>query len=116
MSSSFCQTVLLAWPEFAIDGDWCGIEEIYGSLEPRAAAAIPFANDGETLFEAVRSTAVDFEGKTRTCATVCDLSQFVVERGGIFDARDDLFGQLGSFEDTWKGKTFELLYGGRRSA
>jgi hypothetical protein len=108
--------VLLAWPQFAIDGDWCGVEEIYGSLEPRASAAIPFANDGETLFEALRSTAVDFEGKTRTCATVCDLSKFVVERGGIFDARDDLFGQLGSFEDTWKGKTFELLYGGRRSA
>jgi hypothetical protein len=66
--------VLLAWPQFAIDGDWCGVEEISGSLEPRAAAAIPFANYGETLFEAVRSAAVDFEGKTRTCATVCDLS------------------------------------------
>jgi hypothetical protein len=35
--------------------------------------------------------------------------------GRVFDARDDLFGQLGSFEDTWKGKTFELLYGSRRS-
>ena len=69
----------------------------------------------DTLFEALRSTAVDFEGKTRTCATVCDLSKFVVERGRTFDARDDLFGQFGSFEDTWKGKAFELLYGGRRS-
>jgi len=108
--------VLLAWPQFVIDGDWCGVEEIYGSLEPRAAGANPFANDGETLFEAIQSTAVDFEGKTRTCSTVCDLSEFVVERSGIFDARDDLFDQLGSFEGTWKGKAFEFLYAGRRSA
>lgn len=41
--------VLLAWPQFAIDSDWCGVEEIYGSLEQRAPGAIPFANDGETL-------------------------------------------------------------------
>jgi hypothetical protein len=108
--------VLLAWPQFAINDDWCGIEEIYGSLEPRAAGAIPFTNDGETLFEAVQSTAVDFEGKTRTCSTVCDLSEFVMERGRIFDARDDLFDQLGSFEDTWKGKAFEVLYADRASA
>jgi hypothetical protein len=108
--------VLLAWPQFANNGSWCGVEEIYGSLDSRAAGAIPFANDGETLFEAVRSTAVDFEGTTRTCSTVCDLSNLVLQRGGIFDARDDLLNQLGSFEDTWKGKTFELLYAGRRSA
>src|SRR4051812_12606032 len=73
--------VLLAWPQFAInDTEWCGIEEIYGSLERRALSSIPFANDGETLFEAVQSTAIDFEGKTRSCSTVCDLSEFVIER------------------------------------
>src|SRR5215203_4479998 len=65
--------VLLAWPQFAIGSDWLGVEELYGSLERRATGAAPFANDGETLFEAVRSTAVDFEGRTRTCSTVCDL-------------------------------------------
>jgi hypothetical protein len=108
--------VLLAWPQFAVSGEWCGVEEIFGSLEPRAADALPFANDGETLFEAVRSTAVDFEGRTRTCSTVCDLSGFVEESGGIFDTRDELFGQLGSFEATWRGKAFELFYAGRRSA
>jgi hypothetical protein len=108
--------VLLAWPQFSIGGDWCGVEELYGSLEQRAEEAVPFANDGETLFEAVRSTAVDFDGRTRRCSTVCDLSRFVVDHAGIFDRRDDLFSQLGSFEDTWRGRAFELLYGGRRSA
>jgi hypothetical protein len=108
--------VLLAWPQFSVGSDWCGVEELYGPLEPRANDAAPFSNDGETLFEAVRSTAVDFDGKTRTCSTGCDLSRFVVAQGGIFDSRDDLFQQLGSFEDTWKGKVFELLYAGRRSA
>jgi hypothetical protein len=108
--------VLLAWPQFAIDSGWCGVEEIHGSLEQRLPGAVPFANDGETLFEAVQSTAVDFEGKTRTCSTICDLSEFVMERGAIFDARDDLFDRLGSFEDTWKGKVFEVLYANRRSA
>jgi len=107
--------VLLAWPPFFVSGDWRGIEEIHGPLEARAADAVPFANDGETLFEAVSSTAVDFEGKTRMCSTSCDLSKFVVAQDGVFDARDDLFEQLGSFEDTWRGKTFELLYGGRRA-
>jgi hypothetical protein len=109
--------VLLAWPQFFVDGDWHGVEEIHGALEARVADAVPFANDGETLFEAVRSTAVDFEGKTRVaCSTWCDLSMFVVAHGGVFDARDDLFDRLGSFQETWKGKAFELLYGGRRSA
>lgn len=108
--------VLLAWPEFFVAGSWRGIEELYGPLESRGMDAVPFASDGETLFEAVRSTApVDFEGKTRKCSTSCDLSKFVVAHGGVFDARDDLFDELGSFEDTWKGKAFELLYGGRGS-
>jgi hypothetical protein len=62
-------------PQFAIDGDWCGVEEIYGSLQPRASATMPFANDGETLFEAVRSTAVDFEGKSTPSLTARAISK-----------------------------------------
>ena len=108
--------VLLAWPQFAIGGDWCGVEEIYGPLERRAEGAAPFANDGETLFEAVRSTVIDFDGATWTCSTACDLSRYVVQQGGAFDSRDDLFDQLGSFEDTLRGRAFEFLYAGRRSA
>jgi len=53
---------------------------------------------------------------TRTCSTICDLSRFVIESGGVFDTRDDVFERFGSFEDTWKGKAFEWLYAGRSSA
>lgn len=95
------------WPQFLIGGDWCGVEEIHGPLEPRVNDAVPFSNDGETLFEAVQSTVIDFDGRTRACSTVCDLSRFVVAHGGIFHSRDNLFDQLGSFEDTWKGRAFE---------
>jgi hypothetical protein len=105
--------VLLAWPEFEIETRWCGIEDIYGSIEFRTSGAVPFGNDGETLFEAVRLTAVDFDGRTKTCSTVCDLSGFVLGRGETFDARDDLFDRYGSFEDSWGGKAFEMLYAGR---
>lgn len=108
--------ILLAWPQFAVAGRWCGVEEIFGPLEERAMDATAFANDAESLFEAVRSTAVDFDGRTRACSTVCDLSRFVVESGGVFDRRDDLFARLGTFEDTWRGRIFELLYAGRSSA
>ena len=108
--------VLLAWPQFAIDGDWCGVEEIYGVLEPRTAGALPFANDGETLVEAVRSTAVDFEGKD---SDLLDGLRPVAFRDG---ARRNLRRARRSvrsarlIRDTWKGKAFELLYAGRRSA
>lgn len=107
--------VLLAWPEFMLTTGWCGVEELFGSVTSRAAGSVPFANDGETLFEAVRQTAVDFDGRTRSCSTVCDLSGFVVERGATFDARDDLFDRFGSFETSWRGRAFELLYAGRES-
>jgi hypothetical protein len=107
--------ILLAWPQFRIGDRWCGVEDLFGAVEDRAPGVTAFANDGETLFEAVRSTAIDFEGRTRVCANGCDLSRFVVGSDGVFDSRDDLFRALGSFEDTWKGKVFEVLYAGRPS-
>ena len=108
--------ILLVWPQFCIDHTWLGVEEIFGSFEQRVTGVAPFANDAETLFEAVQSTFVDFEGKTRLCSPTCDLSQFVVGTGGVFDTRDDLFAHLGSFEETWRGRAFEWLYAGRSSA
>jgi hypothetical protein len=107
--------VLLGWPQFRVDGEWRGIEDIFGPLEDRGKEATAFTNDGETLFEAVRSTAVDFEGRTRVCASACDLSHFVIDHGGLFDTRDELFARLGSLEDTWRGRAFERLYAGRSS-
>jgi hypothetical protein len=107
--------VLLAWPQFDVEGRWVGIEELFGDVHDRASLATAFANDGETLFEAVQSTVIDFDGRTRACSSACDLSGFVDHDGGVFDTRDDLFARLGSFEDTWRGKAFEWLYAGRSS-
>ncbi len=106
----------MAWPQFYVAASWAGVEEIFGRLEERADDSVGFANDAETLFEAVRLTAVDFEGKTRMCASTCDLSDFVEGTPGIFDTRVDLFHALGTLETTWRGKAFELLYAGRKSA
>jgi hypothetical protein len=108
--------VLLAWPQFAVDNQWIGVEELFGSVHDRGSLATAFANDGETLFDAVQSTVIDFDGRTRTCSSACDLSRFVDEDGGVFDTRDDLFARLGSFEETWRGRAFEWLYAGRSSA
>jgi len=108
--------ILLAWPQFYVGSDWAGVEEIFGCLEELAEHSAGFSNDAETLFEAVRLTAVDFDGKTRACSSNCDLSGFIEGRGGVFDARDDLFHTLGALENTWRGRAFELLYGGRKSA
>jgi hypothetical protein len=80
--------VLLAWPEFFIEGSWIGFEELYEPLDALAKRnRTGFTNaTGETLFEAVSRTAVDWRGQTRTCApgSSCDLSPFVVADDGIF--------------------------------
>lgn len=108
--------VLLPWPEFAVDGQWLGVEDIYGVIEQRAQHAHRFTNDGESLFEAIRSTAIDFDGRTQACTSACDLSSFVLAREGPFDSRDDLFNRLGCFDETIRGKVFEMMYGDRNSA
>jgi hypothetical protein len=108
--------VLLAWPQFGVEDRWVGVEEIFGGVHERAFRATAFANNEETLFEAVQSTVIDFDGRTRACSTGCDLSRFIDEDGGIFDTRDDLFARIGSFEDTLRGRAFEWLYAGRSTA
>lgn len=107
--------MLLAWPQFYVDARWTGVEEIFGRLEDLAEHSAAFANDAETLFEAVRMTAVDFDGKMRMCSSNCDMSAYVEAVDGVFDSRDELFRQLGAFEKTWRGRAFERLYAGRKS-
>lgn len=108
--------ILLAWPEFRLESGWIGVEEIFGPLTEMAEKSTAFANDGETLFEAVQSTAVDFAGATQGCSpNHCDLSRYVLEACGTFDTRDELFSRFGTLEDTWRGKAFELFYSGRES-
>jgi transglutaminase-like putative cysteine protease len=109
--------ILLAWPHFHLDGTWIGVEELFASpahLASRNPQA--FANDGESLFDAIDHTAVDFGGTTAGCASgACDLSGLVVGDAGVFDSRDDLFANRPLFQHTLRGRAFELLYGGRRS-
>jgi hypothetical protein len=86
--------VILAWPDFRLDGQWMPVSHLFGSLDEMAACGSGFSNsDGETLFDAIARTAVDWDGSTGTAS--CDLSAEVREDLGYFDSRDDLFQQCG---------------------
>jgi len=110
--------VLLLWPQFHLDGGWLDFDELYGALDAASNAGKGFTNTGETLFEAVADTAVDFFGKTceAGCPSEADLSRFIERDAGFFDSRDDALRSLGSFQNTLRGRLFELLFGGRKSA
>jgi hypothetical protein len=84
-----------------------------------AVATHGFANNSESLFEAVRDTPVDLLGKT--CGMACakpehNLSRFVLEDKGFFDTYDEAFERLGSFQQTLRGRLFEAFFGDRKSA
>ena len=109
--------ILLAWPQFHLQGAWVGVEGLFDS-PARLAERNPlaFTNDGETLFDAIDHVAIDFGGATAGCgAGGCDLSGFVVGDAGMFDSRDELFAAVPLFQHTLRGRVFELLYGGRTS-
>jgi len=90
--------VLLAWPEFHFDGQWVSTTELFGSVERLSAGGGGFTNSGgETLFDAVARTAVDWDGVSSapgTCSA-CDLSATVIADLGRFDSRDQLFATHG---------------------
>ncbi|ACZ87686.1 hypothetical protein Aros01_03259 [Streptosporangium roseum] len=84
--------VVLAWPEFLLDGQWVVVSELYGDLGTLRAGG-RFTNTGrETLFDAIVRTAVDWDGST--CSS-CDLSGHALADLGYFDSRDDLFNEHG---------------------
>jgi hypothetical protein len=111
--------ILLVWPQFFLAGSWVDFDEIYTPLVPQSGQAHePFTNRGESLFDAVAHTAVDFFGKTKAEGrerSPCDLSSFVLADEGFFDTRDEVFVRFGSFQRTWRGRAFELIFGGRKS-
>jgi hypothetical protein len=111
--------ILLVWPQFFVGGTWLDFDELHSPIAKLAESFEKFTNEGESLFEAVRSVPVDFLGKT--CGLACaragqDLSAYVVSDLGFFDTRDEVFERFGSFQDTVRGRVFELLFGGRRSS
>lgn len=106
--------VILAWPEFMIDGHWTQVGELYGSIEEMSACGLGFTNaDGETLFDAIARTAIDWDG--RSGIESCDLSAVVKEDLGYFDSRDDLFGARGQTL-AWLPRCLADQAMGRRSA
>ncbi|MGW7434266.1 transglutaminase domain-containing protein [Streptomyces sp. NPDC054861] len=100
-------TVLLAWPEFRLGTDWVGASELYAPIDVlRERGPEGFTNrGGQTLFEALSVTAVDWDGEQPAPCTVpgagdtgCgagDLSAMVRRDLGRFDSRDELFATHG---------------------
>ncbi|WP_344505921.1 transglutaminase domain-containing protein [Dactylosporangium maewongense] len=90
--------VLLAWPEFHLDSQWISTTELFGSVEQLGGSGGGFTNSGgETLFDAVARTAVDWDGASSTpgACSACDLSAAVLADLGHFDSRDQLFATHG---------------------
>lgn len=91
--------VLLAWPHFFIGETWMDVSELFGTLQELACGVTPgFTNaDGETLFEALSRTAVDWDGRTSEpeARSSCDLSARALADLGLYDSRDQLFGRQG---------------------
>ncbi|MEU5220291.1 transglutaminase domain-containing protein [Streptomyces sp. NPDC020807] len=88
--------VLLAWPEFLLEGAWTPIAELFAGL-PAPEHGGGFTNSGaETLFEAVARTSVDWDAPA-ACdgATSCDLSAHLRTDLGHFGSRDELFARHG---------------------
>ncbi|HEX3320220.1 MAG TPA: transglutaminase domain-containing protein [Terriglobales bacterium] len=113
-------SVLLVWPQFFFDNRWTDFAELHSSMESLVAKAKGgFKNDGESLFDAVRDTPVDFVG--RTCQMACatpeyNLSKFLIADRGLFNTRDEAFEMFGSFQHTVRGRIFEMLYGDWKSS
>ena len=100
--------MLLAWPEFRIQGlspsgrpaaPWLTASELFGGLDELSRGnGGGFTNAGaETLFEALSRTAIDWDGTTVCPAAeaTCDLSAYVLADLGHFDSRDELFARHG---------------------
>jgi len=84
--------MLLAWPEFSLEGGWRSASELFGPIGCRGGGA--FANHGaETLFEAVGRCAIDWDGRSHD--DEYDLSRFVRADLGYFADRDEAFARLG---------------------
>ncbi|WP_271222368.1 transglutaminase domain-containing protein [Streptosporangium carneum] len=111
--------VVLAWPEFRLADGWLQASELFGGLDDLSRApGGGFANDGgETLFEALSRTAVDWDGVTSPpgACSVCDLSARVLTDLGRHRSRDALFAEHGQTL-CWAARTLAEPLLGRWSA
>jgi hypothetical protein len=109
--------VVLAWPQFRLAGVWLDANELFGSMGELVTNE-GFSNaGGETLFEAVCRTAVDWDGRTADAGGdgSCDLSSRVLSDLGLFDSRDALFSAYGQTL-SWPARLFAEPILGRRDA
>jgi hypothetical protein len=113
------KSILLVWPQFYFEYAWVDFAELHATMNQLAGRdATGFTNDGESLFEAITHTPLDFLGET--CAMPCakpehNLSRFLAADNGFFDTRDEVFEHFGSFQDTLRGRAFEMIFGDRKS-
>ncbi|WP_328942751.1 transglutaminase-like domain-containing protein [Streptomyces sp. NBC_00250] len=91
------EEVLLAWPEFLLDGTWVPVAELFAGQDTGPAPAGGFTNTGpETLFEAVARTTVDWDAPAACAGSApCDLSAHLRTDLGRFTSRDELFARHG---------------------
>ncbi len=96
--------VVLAWPEFRLDGAWLDSSALLAAPSLRAGAedGVQFTNTGEeTLFEAVGrgairwdaapGSATDGHDQPQVGCDTCSLSRWVLAELGRYDSRDELF-------------------------
>lgn len=112
------ERTLMPWPQFFVDGEWVGFEELFAPLpELAATASHRFTNRGISMFEAVEATPVDFFGGLRKAghprAGDFDLTAFVAADEGPFDSRDQLFERFNPDGSRMGRLMFDLIYGGR---
>lgn len=108
--------IMLLWTAFYIDNEWVDFSELIAPLENLADyATTGFTNEEETIFDAIAVRPVDLTNKLADCDcdSAFDLSHYVLEDGGIFDSRDDALAHYGSFQHTWRGIAFQLMFAGK---
>lgn len=116
------EKILVAWSRFYLNDEWIEFDELYKTTEDFAEESNPkFTNDAETMFEAIKEKFVDLQGKTKKCGVTCagenpDLSEYFISETEVFNSRDELFEKYGTLQNTFIGKVFEMIYGGRKSA
>lgn len=108
--------VVLAWPEFLLDDVWVSSSELFGPVGSKAEARGFSHAEGETLFDAIARSAVDWDGVASTAdsCSVCDLSAAILRDLGRFDSRDELFAVHGQTL-CWATRTLAGPIAGRRS-
>lgn len=109
---------LIPWPQFEIDGTWIDFEEVFGTLEELAPATKHrFTNRGESMFEAIGHSVVDFSGKLKekghARGVELDLSGFVAEDREVFDSRDAMLERYPAEPSAIGRLMFNTVYGGR---